>query len=118
MIFTNETELKDRVEALAGRRIYGRPVVKEDGEIDWSPGVHEQCSGRIYRDGQLHPVFAYYLLAEDGSDPIVADVLGVKKGQIAGLRDPNGNLVEKLDVGGDHIRRLAEQYLRQRDAAA
>jgi len=87
------------------------------GELDWSPGVHEQCAGRIHRDGQADPVFAYYLIAEDGSDPIVADVLGVKKGQIAGLRDPNGNLVEKLDVGGDHIERLAERYLQRRRAA-
>lgn len=30
MIFENETELKDRVEELCGRKIYGRPIITED----------------------------------------------------------------------------------------
>lgn len=86
------------------------------GELDWSPGVHEQCTGRVYRDGQPEPVVAYYLLAETGSDPIVADVLGVKRGQIEGVRDPDAPLVE-VGADGDGIRRLAEGYLRQRGMA-
>lgn len=84
------------------------------GEPDWSPGVHEQCEGRPLRDGQRDPVVAYYLMADVGSDPIVADVLGIKGQQIHGLRDPNAELVEKLDRSGDHTKRLAEAYLRQR----
>jgi hypothetical protein len=83
------------------------------GELDWSPAVHDQCSGRVHRDGQKDPVVAYYLIAEDGSDPIVADVLGVKRGQIVGVTDPNKELVERLDVGADHVRKLAERYLRR-----
>jgi SNF2 family DNA or RNA helicase len=83
------------------------------GELDWSPGVHEQCSGRVHRDGQTDPVVAYYLIAEDGSDPVVADVLGVKRGQIEGVTDPDKELVERLDVGADHVRKLAERYLRR-----
>jgi SNF2 family DNA or RNA helicase len=83
------------------------------GELDWSPGVHEQFSGRVHRDGQKDPVIAYYLIAEDGSDPVVADVLGVKRGQIVGVTDPDKELVERLDVGADHVRKLAERYLRR-----
>jgi SNF2 family DNA or RNA helicase len=83
------------------------------GELDWSPAVHDQCSGRVHRDGQKDPVVAYYLIAEDGSDPIVADVLGVKRGQIVGVTDPDKELVERLDVGADHVRKLAERYLRR-----
>ena len=52
------------------------------GELDWSPSVHEQCFGRVYRDGQSLPVSAYFMIAEDGSDPIISSVLGVKRGQI------------------------------------
>ena len=37
------------------------------GELDWSPGVHEQCIGRLHRDGQGKSVVAYFLVAEDGS---------------------------------------------------
>lgn len=86
------------------------------GELDWSPGVHEQCIGRIYRDGVpgLDPVLAYFLLADSGSDPIVADVLGIKTGQIQGMRDPNLEMVEALDLGEHHIKRLAEGFLAQR----
>lgn len=82
-------------------------------ELDYSPGVHEQCGGRIARDGQTDPVVLYYLLADTGSDPIVADILGVKQSQIHGLRDPKAELVEKLDAGGQHVKRLAEAYLAQ-----
>src|SRR5690606_29473386 len=32
-------------------------------ELDWSPGVHEQCIGRLARDGQSSPVLAYFLVA-------------------------------------------------------
>lgn len=81
-------------------------------ELDWSPGVHEQCSGRIYRDGQPDPVAAYYLVSEEGSDPIVMDVLGVKYGQVEGIRQPEGDLMEKSEVDPERIRKLAERYLR------
>lgn len=82
------------------------------GELDWSPAVHEQCTGRVLRDGQKQQVVAYYLIAEVGSDPIVADVLGVKKAQLEGLRDPSGRTgIERLDTGGSHVKLLAERYL-------
>lgn len=94
---------------LDGLQQHGRTVVF--GELDWSPGVHEQCEGRVHRDGQTSGVVAYYLIADSGSDPIVADVLGVKRSQIEGLRDPAGGIVAKLDAGGGHIKKLAESYL-------
>jgi SNF2 family DNA or RNA helicase len=84
------------------------------GEIDWSPGVHEQCIGRLERDDQDQAVMAYFLLSEDGSDPIIADVLGLKAEQIEGVRRPaDANIIEKLEVDPDHIKRLAQDYLRQ-----
>lgn len=87
------------------------------GELDWSPGVHEQCIGRVHRDGQGDPVVAYFLVADSGSDPTIADVLQMKTGQIEGIRDPDAELVEKLQAGGmDRVRRLAESVLAQRAA--
>jgi SNF2 family DNA or RNA helicase len=88
------------------------------GELDWSPGVHDQCAGRLHRDGQTEPVVAYYLIADSGSDPIVADVLGVKAAQAAGIRDPNAPLVSQLQNDGDHVRKLAESYLSKKGVAA
>lgn len=83
------------------------------GELDWSPGAMEQCGGRIHRDGQKDPVMLYVLVADAGSDPIVADVLGLKRGQVERVRDPDAPLVEKLEIAPDHVKRLAEAYLEQ-----
>jgi len=88
------------------------------GELDWSPGVHEQCIGRVHRDGQQEPVLAYFLVADSGSDPVVADINGIKRQQSEAIRDPNADLVEKLVVDQGHIRKLAAAYLKQREVAA
>lgn len=84
------------------------------GELDWSPGVHEQCTGRVNRDGQQHPVFAYYPLADSGSDPIIADVLGLKAAQIDGINNPHADIVEQLQVDPDHVKKLALAYLKHK----
>lgn len=83
------------------------------GELDWSPGVHEQCIGRVHRDGQGEPVMAYFLIADEGSDPIVSDVLGVKREQIEGVRNPGEHLVERRDIGENQLRMLAQRFLRE-----
>jgi hypothetical protein len=83
------------------------------GELDWSPGVHEQAIGRLHRDGQTDTVTAYYLQADEGSDPVIADVLGVKRQQIEGFRDPDGPLVRQLATDLDRVKKLAESFLQQ-----
>lgn len=81
------------------------------GELDWSSGVHAQCVGRLHRDGQRDNVTAYFLCANDGSDPLMMDVLGMKGSQIAGINDGKEQLIlGRRDV--DHVKRLAEKYLR------
>jgi len=82
------------------------------GELDWSPGVHEQCIGRVHRDGQPEPVQAYFLISDEGSDPIVSDVLGVKREQIEGVRNPDDDMIQRLDVGGNKLRDLAQKFLK------
>jgi len=81
------------------------------GEGDWSPGVISQCIGRVHRDGQTEPVFSYFPMAKDGVDPIMVDVLGLKRQQIRGVQDPDGDLMIPNTVDPNHIRKLAEQYL-------
>ena len=81
------------------------------GELDWSPGVHEQCVGRVHRDGQDDPCTVYYLISEHGSDPIMSDLLGIKKQQIDGIRDPSQDLVTKLQVEEEYIKKMAEKFL-------
>jgi SNF2 family DNA or RNA helicase len=81
------------------------------GELDWSPQVHEQCNGRLHRAGQKRPVFAHYAIADSGSDPVVCDVLGIKRGQVEGLRNPDGAPVVQRQLDPEHIKRLAKDYL-------
>ena len=83
-------------------------------ELDWSPGVHEQNIGRVYRDGQKNPVQAFFLIAEGGADPAMCEVNGVKEQQMHGILNMDMELVEKLEVPADHIKTLAAKYLAQR----
>lgn len=82
------------------------------GELDWSPAVHVQAAGRVYRDGQADPVVAYYLTSEHGSDPVIQSVLGVKRGQIEGVISPDQALFETVKAGG--IAELAKAVLARR----
>lgn len=85
------------------------------GELDWSPAVHHQCMGRPHRDGQTDPVAAYFLISEGGSDPVIADVLGIKKRQLEGLIDQKADVVgNQIDPG--RIKRLAEAFLDRHQA--
>jgi SNF2 family DNA or RNA helicase len=81
------------------------------GELDWSPGVIDQLVGRVHRDGVDEPVVVYYLLAEDGADPIMADILGIKREQAEGIVNPESPLIERLEKGDGNIRKLAESFL-------
>lgn len=83
------------------------------GELDWSPGIHHQCIGRLDREGQRawpDPVNAYYLVTDDGSDPPMVDVLGLKASQAAQIVDPSLG-VQRVASDGSHLRRLIERYL-------
>jgi len=85
------------------------------GELDWSPAVHEQLIGRLHRDGQQEPVLAYFLVADTGADPIMCKVLGLKKAQVQGIREPHAPLATPLSSdGADRMKSLAADYLRRR----
>lgn len=87
------------------------------GEIDWAPGVHEQCGGRLHRDGQADPCTLYFLISEAGSDPIMAEVLGLKRDQLEGVRNPDMALTERVDTGENSLKRLARELLAKRGIA-
>jgi SNF2 family DNA or RNA helicase len=93
--------------------LQGRAHVVIFGEFDWSPKVHYQCIGRVDRDGQKHNVFVVYVATEDGSDPVMLDVLGVKESQSNGIQDPGKDaIVHTVDI--NRIKRLAESYLKEK----
>lgn len=85
-----------------------------NGELDWSSAVHHQNVGRVARDGQTHPVAAYYAVSASGTDPIMQDVLGLKRAQLTGVLEPNRELIEQAAaVGESNAKRLARAYLTQ-----
>lgn len=83
------------------------------GELDWSPAIHEQCIGRLDRDEMADDtgVTAYFLVSDEGSDPIVSDVCGLKREQIEGVMAPGERLLERVNTGENNLRQLAAHYL-------
>lgn len=80
------------------------------GELDFSPLVHTQCIGRLDRDGQLDPVYVYYVVTNYGSDPVLIDILGIKQSQSDGILDP-GVKAEERQADPDRIKKMARLYL-------
>ncbi len=84
-------------------------------ELDWSPGVMQQCTGRLHRDGQKNPVMEYFLLSDGGSDPIISEILGIKKSQAAGILEIGGSSgLEKMQSEGSRVKKMAELYLKRK----
>lgn len=81
-------------------------------ELDWSPGVHEQAEGRVYRDGQGLPVMVYYVVINEGSDPVVLDTLNLKTSQSEGIRNLRTDVETLQGADPNKMRALAERWLR------
>jgi SNF2 family DNA or RNA helicase len=85
------------------------------GELDWCSAVHDQVITRVARDGQDTPVNIYIPVASVGSDPTIADVLGLKSAQSSGIVDlgenPEGDFV---DTDPQRIRQLAINFLKSK----
>jgi superfamily II DNA or RNA helicase len=89
------------------------------GELDWSPGIHHQCIGRLDREGQRcypDPVTAVYLVADDGADPPMMETLGVKASQAHHIVDPSLG-VQAVASDDSKMRGLVDRYLKLRKAA-
>lgn len=86
------------------------------GELDWSPGIHHQCIERLDREGQTKPVMALFLVAEDGSDPPMMELLGLKASEARGVLDPSLG-VEVVQSDETRLQALIQRYLSKRGAA-
>lgn len=89
------------------------------GELDWSPGVHRQCIGRLNRDGQSHHVRAYFCVSNDGSDPVMLDTLNIKAMEaqkLTGAPDALGG--QPAQAGRVQTQQLARAVLEQAGLSA
>ncbi|MET1174562.1 SNF2-related protein [Paenibacillus amylolyticus] len=80
------------------------------GELDWSPKVHEQVIGRVNREGQVENITAIYLNTDEGSDPPMVEILGIKASQSLGIMDP-GKQLEAKHSDKSHIKALAQRFI-------
>ena len=87
------------------------------GELDWSPEVHNQCLWRLARDGQEATVAAYFLVSGHGADPVMDEVLQLKRMQAEPLRDPTAPLLAPVMAHPDRVRLLAQAVLDRADLA-
>lgn len=80
-------------------------------EYDWTRAVHDQCIGRVRREGQkAKAVEAVYCHADEGSDPSMIALHGVKGSQFRGIMDPfSGPEIIPPDSG--RLKQLAIDYL-------
>lgn len=81
------------------------------GELDWSPQVHTQFTGRLRRRGQLRPVTAHFLHVDGGSDPVVMSTLGLKASQSHGILNPFAALESATPQDETRMRKLARAVL-------
>lgn len=88
------------------------------GELDWSPKVHEQLTGRANRDGREseESVTAHYLVSDSGSDPLIVSLLGLKSSQADGIIDPLRMPSEQLS-DESRMKLLAQHYLTSKELA-
>lgn len=82
------------------------------GELDWSPQVHKQITGRVNRDGQKEHVTVYFPICDYGSDEAMVEVLGLKSEQAQQIIDPHLEL-QQQHTDESRIKILAETYLRK-----
>jgi superfamily II DNA or RNA helicase len=84
------------------------------GELDWSPHVHDQIIGRLDRPGQTQPIQAYFMNVDDGCDPFIINLLGLKRSQHDAMIEEKSRDAEILDdvhPSGDRLRLMARGIL-------
>jgi hypothetical protein len=104
-----------RVPACPGERVWcvendlGTVVIRRNGKT----AIVGNCIGRLARDGQENTVVAYFMTSDDGTDPHMAEVLGLKRAQAVPIRDPKAELFEALTPEADRARTLAAAVLKR-----
>lgn len=91
------------------------PVI---GELDWTPARHKQFVGRFNRDGQTRPVTAFFLLSDAGSDPLMAELLDLKRQVAEPINDPDAPVLEpSTEEAERRVQALARDLLRRHGVA-
>jgi len=83
------------------------------GELDWSPAIHSQAEDRAHRIGQEDSVLCYYLVAEEGTDEVIQEFLGLKISQFNGIMGDKTETEEDKAiaqaVATEHMSKIVEK---------
>lgn len=80
------------------------------GELDWSPFIHHQIIERLNREGQTKPVMAMFPVINEGSDPPMLEINGLKMAQASNITDPFGAPMTSNNDRG-RLQLLVSRYL-------
>ena len=95
------------------------PTAKDAAKERFVNGDARVLVMSLHRDGQTDPVVGYYLVSDDGADPVMAEVLGVKRQQAERFNDPTKGVFEVVEIGEErrsHL--LAKEVLRRHGSLA
>jgi superfamily II DNA or RNA helicase len=87
------------------------------GELDWSPGIHHQLIGRLDRDrsdSEVNNVMAIFLVVNEGSDPDLMEVNGLKASESSAIHDPDLP-VQPVHNDRSNLQRLVDRYLNKKE---
>lgn len=91
------------------------------GELDFSPQIHSQVITRIDRPGQKREVSIAFLVCQYGSDPVMQQLLGLKRDQSEGIMNPFTDDLQQAETMGEEqvsrIKQLAKDYLTRKGIA-
>lgn len=83
------------------------------GELDWSPAIHSQAEDRAHRMGQTDSILCYYLVAEEGTDEVIQEFLGLKISQFSGIMGDKTETEEDRTiaqaVATEHMSKIIEK---------
>lgn len=86
------------------------------GELDWSPAIHSQAEDRIQRigvDETLDSILSYYLVAENGTDEVIQEFLGLKVSQFVGIMgdkpETEEDKVIAQNVATEHMKKIVNR---------
>lgn len=82
-------------------------------ELDWSGEIHEQGFCRVYRPGQEQATLEIFLVSEEGSDPTIASINGVKRAQSEGVLNPEAKDSNEVSTDTGRVKQMALEYLKR-----
>lgn len=91
-----------------------RCCVVIQGELDWTKKVHDQVTGRALRPGQESPVTEVFPITNQGSDPFLCHLIGIKEAQSDGILLSSQDREVPVNIDMGRVKQMAEDFLKRK----